>query len=447
MASGLSLIFGVMNVINTAHGAFLILSAFLTYSIWTATGLDPLVAILITTPAMFGFGWLLYSGSIRRIREAPAAASVLLTFSLALVLEGLMGLIWGNTSHAVRPAYFNRASPSATCSCPKAQVYGCLVAIAVLIALWLFLARTWTGRAIRASAVNPQGARLVGVNVAAVATMTFAIGVATTGAGGSIVGVLYPFLPGSHYLWISRLLGIIVLGGMGSLPGAVVGALADRGRRVADEHLHLAAVDDRGALRRDLPRAARAPAGAARRAPAGGRRRGMRRVLPRSPWTWLVVAFWVVLLLFPVASSDLFFQNMIILSLVFAIGAVSLNIISGYGGYVSLGQSAFLGIGAYTVGLLSIHVDVSPFVFVPLAGVVGAVFATLLGVIAMRTRGHAFVILTIAFLSCSRSSCCSTGRRSRRARRASRCRSRCSTRASRTGRSTTRSRRCSRCPC
>ena len=176
--------------------------------------------------------------------------------------------------------------------------------------------RTWTGRAIRASAVNPQGARLVGVNVAAVATMTFAIGVATTGAGGSIVGVLYPFLPGSHYLWISRLLGIIVLGGMGSLPGAVVGAAADRDRRVADEHLHLAAVDDRGALRRDLPRAARAAAGAARRAAAGGRGGGMSRVVPRSPWTWLVVAGWAFVLLFPVASSDLFFQNMIILSLI-----------------------------------------------------------------------------------------------------------------------------------
>ena len=76
MASGLTLIFGVMNVINVAHGAFLIFSAFLTYSIWTATGLDPLVAIAITTPAMFGFGWLLYSGAIVRIRSAPAAASV-----------------------------------------------------------------------------------------------------------------------------------------------------------------------------------------------------------------------------------------------------------------------------------------------------------------------------------------------------------------------------------
>jgi branched-chain amino acid transport system permease protein len=225
MASGLTLIFGVMNVINVAHGAFLIVAAFLTYSIWTATGLDPLVAIAITTPAMFCFGWLLYSGAIRRIREAPPAASVLLTFSLALVLEGLMGLVWGNTSHSVRPGYFNQSFHAGDLFLPKAQVYGCLVAIAVLVGLWTFLTRTWTGRAIRASAVNPQGARLVGVNVAAVATMTFAIGVATTGAGGSIVGVLYPFLPGSHYLWISRLLGIIVLGGMGSLPGAIVGAL------------------------------------------------------------------------------------------------------------------------------------------------------------------------------------------------------------------------------
>jgi branched-chain amino acid transport system permease protein len=225
MASGLTLIFGVMNVINVAHGAFLIFSAFLTYSIWTGTGLDPLVAIAITTPAMFGFGWLLYSGAIVRIRAAPAAASVLLTFALALVLEGVMGLVWGNTSHSIRPPYFNQSFTVGELFLPKAQVYGCLVAIGVLVALWTFLTRTWTGRAIRASAVNPQGARLVGVNVAAVATMTFAIGVATTGAGGSIIGVLYPFLPGSHYLWISRLLGIIVLGGMGSLPGAIVGAL------------------------------------------------------------------------------------------------------------------------------------------------------------------------------------------------------------------------------
>jgi ABC-type branched-subunit amino acid transport system ATPase component/ABC-type branched-subunit amino acid transport system permease subunit len=124
----------------------------------------------------------------------------------------------------------------------------------------------------------------------------------------------------------------------------------------------------------------------------------LRRLIPRSPWTALVVAFWVFLLAFPLLSDDAFYQNMIILSLIFAIGASGLNLISGYGGYVSLGQSAFLGIGAYTVGLLAVRIDASPFVWVPLAGVMGGVFALGLGLVALRTRGHAFVIITIAFL-------------------------------------------------
>jgi branched-chain amino acid transport system permease protein len=225
LAAGLTLIFGVMNVINVAHGAFLIFAAFVTWALWDATGLDPLLAVVVTTPLMFGFGWLLYNATIRPIRKAPPSSSVLLTFSLALVLEGMMGLVWGNTSHAVRTPYFDESFLIGDFFLPKAQVYGCVMAIGVLLGLWGFLTKTWTGRAIRASAVNPQGAELVGVNVAGVAAMTFAVGVAVTGAGGSIVSVLYPFLPGSHYVWISRLLGIIVLGGMGSLPGAVVGAL------------------------------------------------------------------------------------------------------------------------------------------------------------------------------------------------------------------------------
>jgi branched-chain amino acid transport system permease protein len=225
LASGLTLIFGVMNVINIAHGSFLILAAFITYSIWTATGLDPLLSVFLTTPMMFGFGWLLYRGTVEHVRGAHVSSSVLLTFAIALVLEGAMGLIWGNTSHSVRPSYVNESFTIGDIFLPRAQVYGGALAIVVLAALYLMLTRTWLGRAIRASAVNPHGAALVGVNVSAVAALTFGIGVAAAGAGGSIVSVLYPFLPGSHYQWIARLLGIIVLGGMGSLPGAVLGAL------------------------------------------------------------------------------------------------------------------------------------------------------------------------------------------------------------------------------
>jgi ABC-type branched-subunit amino acid transport system ATPase component/ABC-type branched-subunit amino acid transport system permease subunit len=104
------------------------------------------------------------------------------------------------------------------------------------------------------------------------------------------------------------------------------------------------------------------------------------------------------LLLYPVVSDNLYYQNMIILSLVFAIGAVGLNVISGYGGYVSLGQGAFLGLGAYTLAILSTRVDISVWIWVPVAGLIAGAFAALLGVIALRTRGPAFVIMTIAFL-------------------------------------------------
>src|SRR3954451_1336593 len=109
LASGLTLIFGVMRVINIAQGSFVILAAFLTFTIWTATGLDPLVAIAFTTPLMFALGWVLYLVAVRRIRGAHMSSSVLLTFAIALVIEGLMGLIWGNTSHSVRPSYFNES--------------------------------------------------------------------------------------------------------------------------------------------------------------------------------------------------------------------------------------------------------------------------------------------------------------------------------------------------
>jgi ABC-type branched-subunit amino acid transport system ATPase component/ABC-type branched-subunit amino acid transport system permease subunit len=118
----------------------------------------------------------------------------------------------------------------------------------------------------------------------------------------------------------------------------------------------------------------------------------------RSPWTALIVVAAGFIALYPVFSDDLYYQNMIILSLVFAIGAVGLNIITGYAGYVSLGQGAFLGLGAYTTAILSTKVGASPFVWVPVAGLVTGIVAAFLGVVAMRARGHSFVILTIAFL-------------------------------------------------
>jgi branched-chain amino acid transport system permease protein len=224
-AAGLTLIFGVMRVINIAHGAFLILAAFITYSLWDVWGLDPLLGVALTTPIVFVLGWITYKLFVAPIRTAPMASTVLLTFGLALVIEGAMGEIWGNNSTSIRPSYADESFTIGGIFLPKAQLYGGLLAIVVLAVLWLVLTRTWLGRAIRAAAVNPSSAELVGIRVGAVAALVFGIGIAAAGAGGAITGVLYPFVPGSHYQWIARLLAIVVLGGMGSLNGAMLGAL------------------------------------------------------------------------------------------------------------------------------------------------------------------------------------------------------------------------------
>jgi branched-chain amino acid transport system permease protein len=225
MASGLTLIFGVMNIINVAQGAFLILVAFVTWKVWQLTGFDPILMSVLTAPAMFCFGWLLYRYVIVRVRGSSPSMTVLLTFGIALTIEGLLNVIVGNRFRSVTPSYFNDSFHLGSVDVPEVRAYGCLAAVLTLGLLYVVLNRTWTGRAIRATAQNPSGAALVGIGASSVAALAFALGVATAGVGGSILAVQNSFFPASHYDWIARILGIIVLGGMGSLPGALVGAL------------------------------------------------------------------------------------------------------------------------------------------------------------------------------------------------------------------------------
>jgi len=225
MASGLTLIFGVMRVINLAHGALAVFAGFLAWTLWSSLGLDPLLSIPVLAVVMFGLGWLIYVTVVKRVRGQHVSMTVLATFGVALLLEGIMGFIWGNTSHAVRTPYTDASIPFGPFYAPTALLIAAGVAVVVLGVLAFLLNRTWLGRAIRAASVNESGALLVGVSVASVAALTFAIGIATLGASGAMISTIYPFLPGSHYQWIARLLAIVVLGGLGSLPGAIIGSL------------------------------------------------------------------------------------------------------------------------------------------------------------------------------------------------------------------------------
>ncbi|MHB8777301.1 MAG: branched-chain amino acid ABC transporter permease [Anaerolineales bacterium] len=224
MSSGLTLIFGVMRVINVAHGAFLILGAYLTYWLFQLTGLDPILSIVLTAPVLFLIGWGVQRYVLSRL-ENPEKSSVLVTFALAITMEGLMGTFWKTTMRSVKAEYASEVIKFMTYRIPLTRLIGFGAALLILLILYLILQHTNLGRAIRATIQNPSAAELVGVNIQVVSAMTFGIGIATAAVGGSLLSMIYSFNASSQTDWITRVLSVIVLGGMGSLPGAFIAAI------------------------------------------------------------------------------------------------------------------------------------------------------------------------------------------------------------------------------
>jgi branched-chain amino acid transport system permease protein len=226
MASGQTLIFGVMKVVNLAQGAMVILGAYLSYQLFTSFGIDPLLAIPVTTVVMFGIGVVVQLIFLRPLRaEDRSELSLLVTFAVALLLEGVMSVTWNTSVRSINTSYVNNSWSIGGYQITLVRLWAFLLSIAALGILFLLLNHTRFGRAIRATVQNPESARLLGVESDRVSAIGFGLGAATAAAAGSIYGLLYPFNSGSHYDLISRLLSIVLLGGLGSIGGAVVGAL------------------------------------------------------------------------------------------------------------------------------------------------------------------------------------------------------------------------------
>jgi branched-chain amino acid transport system permease protein len=226
MASGLTLAFGIMRVINVAQGVMIILGAFLSYSLFTRFHLDPFLSILIVMPAVFVLGVVLELVFIRPLRaDEREQLSLLVTWAIALGIEGVLGIVYSTTYRSTIPTYANGSWSLGGFTILQVQVYAFAMSVVVLVALGILLAKTRFGRAVRGTVQNPSSAALLGVDQRKVAAIGFGISVATAAAAGAVYGIVNPFNPGSHYDLISLLLTIIVLGGMGSLPGTIVAAL------------------------------------------------------------------------------------------------------------------------------------------------------------------------------------------------------------------------------
>lgn len=227
MASGLTLVFGVMRIVNIAHASLMIAAAYITYWGFRLFHIDPIVSIVISMPLMFVLGIAIYKLFFSRISASARSGelTVLLTFALALVIEGILGFFFTNIYRSTNPAYATRAVLFDPLYIPEGQLYATLLSLGLIGTLWAFLQFTRTGYAIRATMQNVSAAQVVGVNVERISMISFGLGVALAGASGSTMSFLFSFYPGKHWEWIAILLALIVLGGMGSLVGALIGAL------------------------------------------------------------------------------------------------------------------------------------------------------------------------------------------------------------------------------
>ena len=227
MASGLTLLFGVMRVVNLAHAAFILVASYLTYLLFESLAIDPIVSLVVTIPVMFGLGVGIYLLLFPRLEGSPryVEMTVLLTFGLALIIEGLLTFFFTGIFRSVRPEYAATSVMIGDIFMPTSQLYASVISFILLILLWGVLRFTKTGTAIRATMQNRSAAQIVGVNVRRVSAIAFGIGMSLAGAAGSLLSFLFPFFPARHWQWIALLLALIVLGGMGSIKGAVIGAL------------------------------------------------------------------------------------------------------------------------------------------------------------------------------------------------------------------------------
>lgn len=226
MSTGLTLTFGVMKIVNMAQGAFLIVSAYLCYSLWLHFGIDPILGAFLVTIPMAALGALLYKLVIERVQRIDHGLTIVATFALAIITEAFVALAWGPNPSTTTPRYFNQSFKIGSVVIPRAQLYAFLLAIGVTLVLQVVIKKTWLGHAITAASENPEGARLIGVEPGRVGAWIFAIATATSAFGGAALSFLYQFNPDSQDVWIGLTLSVVILGGLGSIPGAfAAGAL------------------------------------------------------------------------------------------------------------------------------------------------------------------------------------------------------------------------------
>lgn len=223
VAVGFSLIFGVMDVLNLTHGATIILGSYLSYYAWDLFGIDPFLLIPIVLVSFFGLGYIYQQTIIRRILGEDELVTLLVTFGFALMIRNALTIFATSNSRSINLNYASDALTFGAVAVPIGRVLVLVTSIVLIGALILLLEKTEYGTKIRAAAQDDIGAQICGINVDHTYAMTFGVATALAGVSGTLIAVIIPFDPSSETLWTLRAFIIVVLGGLGSPLGALLG--------------------------------------------------------------------------------------------------------------------------------------------------------------------------------------------------------------------------------
>jgi branched-chain amino acid transport system permease protein len=223
VALGLTMIFGVMDVVNFAHGAFLVVAMYTVWFVSGAVGLSPFLVIPVAVVVLFVLGVIVHRATIAPIMEAPQENQLIVTFGVFLILVSLLEMSFTSTPRGLdlELGSFGVAGVFI----PEGQFIALVIAVVAVTATWLFLRRTMLGRAIRGTADNREGARYVGINVPRIDYLTFGIGAALAGLAGAAIPLFQQFDPFLGEQYLINAFVVVVLGGLGSFPGALLGGL------------------------------------------------------------------------------------------------------------------------------------------------------------------------------------------------------------------------------
>ncbi|MFH1646214.1 MAG: branched-chain amino acid ABC transporter permease [Chloroflexota bacterium] len=225
VALGLSLVFGVMKLINVAHGDLVLLSTYLAFTMMTSFGLDPILSLVIGIPVLFVIGFAIQRYLLNRAFKISMEAPLIIAFGISIILQNFYQIVWTPLSRGLTPSYALLSFSIGGLNVPLVYVLDFAVSLIVMLALREFMKRTYVGQAINAASQDRGAAQLMGINANRVYAFAFAIAMVMAAIAGVFLGLTFPFTPQSGVSFLIIAFGVVVLGGLGSIAGTFIGGL------------------------------------------------------------------------------------------------------------------------------------------------------------------------------------------------------------------------------